>query len=176
MENVFVFDLDNTLIMTDALNNDSYNFALVELGLRPITDCVRITKHIAFERYSTLEHDRREELVALKKKYFKNNIYETRPNTTLIELVKGKLPDQCVLWTSAEPDRVKHLLEYYQLSHCFATIVHSSKAKIDEDIVKICRRVNGYPEQLIFFEDNEGIVHSLSALNQRVITVKENIY
>lgn len=34
-----VFDLDNTLIYTDLLNNDSYNYALNLLGLATIVDC-----------------------------------------------------------------------------------------------------------------------------------------
>lgn len=66
----YVFDLDNTLIYTDSLNNDSYNYALSLQGLAPINDCKRITRDIVFKKYPNLNNVQKNKIIELKQEYF----------------------------------------------------------------------------------------------------------
>jgi len=61
-----VFDLDNTLIYTDSLNNDSYNYALKKLGLATINDCKRITRDVILSKYPEINSFQKNEIIELK--------------------------------------------------------------------------------------------------------------
>jgi len=76
----YIFDLDNTLVYTDSLNNDSYNYALKKLGLASINDCKRITRDVILSKYPELNSFQKNEIIELKQKYFMNNLKRTSPN------------------------------------------------------------------------------------------------
>ena len=40
----YLFDLDETLIHSDSLNSDAYNYALEKCGYPRIEDCLRLTR------------------------------------------------------------------------------------------------------------------------------------
>lgn len=169
MNNRYVFDLDNTLIMTDELNNASYNYALTQLGIPPITVSTRITRDVVFDNYPNLTELQKNQIVKLKQGYFIDNIHCTHPNTNLIYLLKSKNAAHCVLWTSADKNRVSSLLMHYRLENHFVTIIYSSKRKLSEDIVKICNIFDCDSKQLFFFEDDANIVNELRLLGQKVL-------
>ncbi len=169
MNDRYVFDLDDTLIMTTELNNTSYNYALTKLSIPPIIASTRITRDVVFNNYSNLTELQKNEIVKLKQFYFMENIHCTRPNTRLIELLQSKNAEHCVLWTSADKNRVKGLLMHYKLENHFITIMYSSKQKLNEDIIKICNVLNCTKKQLFFFEDDANIINELRLLGQKVL-------
>lgn len=166
-----VFDLDNTLIHTDLLNNDSYNYALNLLGLATIVDCKRITRDVVFSRYPDLNRIQKNKIIELKQKYFMNNLKETIPNKSLIQLLEDQNVELCILWTSADKTRVLAILDYYKISNAFKKVLFSSKLEVPEDIVKICELLECGIEHLIFYEDNQRVIQDLQRLNLNVISV-----
>lgn len=168
MNNRFVFDLDNTLIMTDELNNTSYNYALFKLGILPISEHTRITRTVVFAQYPNLTELQKNQIVKLKQDYFMDNIHSTKSNKSLIYLLKQKGAQYCVLWTSADKNRVCSLLRHYRIENNFISIIYSSKQIISDDILKMCNTLDCTPKQLFFFEDDENIVNNLRLLGQKV--------
>lgn len=168
MNDRYVFDLDNTLIMTDELNNISYNYALAQFGMQPIETSTRITRSIVFANYPSLIDLQREKIIALKQNYFIDNINLTYLNTRLITLLRSKETAHCILWTSADEERVSALLRYYDLEKHFANIVYSEKRMLGDDINKICEVFNCNSASLLFFEDDAKIVKELKVLGQKV--------
>ena len=72
----YVFDLDNTLVFTDALNNEAYNFVLKKFGLSEIRNVERITREVVFQKYPEVEKWK-DEIIALKQNFFLNNLERT---------------------------------------------------------------------------------------------------
>lgn len=145
----YVFDLDNTLVFTDALNNEAYNFVLKKFGLSEIRNVERITREVVFQKYPEVEKWK-DEIIALKQNFFLNNLERTFPAREL--LIKLKNSEKCrnILWTSAEETRVIAILEYYKIAEEFRDIVFSKKADVEKDIKKICRIFECSQEDLIF--------------------------
>ncbi len=169
----YVFDLDNTLIFTNSLNNDSYNFALSKLNLPTIGACrERLTRAIIFKSFPFLNEDQKSKLVGLKQEYFIRHINQTRPNKELIDKIRFYGPQACILWTSADEKRVIKLLEHYNLQEAFKKIYYSRKTNVEEDISKISKLLCCGPEQIVFYEDNPVIIEKLKSFEMVVMTVK----
>ena len=115
----YVFDLDNTLIYTDSLNNDSYNYALKYQGLSHINKFKRITREIVFENYPNINKIQMCEIINLKCEYFINNLHITEVNESLVTLLRSQEKNDCILWTSAEERRARAILEYYNMNNLF---------------------------------------------------------
>lgn len=163
-----IFDLDNTLIYTDSLNNDSYNYALNLLGLASINECKRITRDVVFNKYPDLNSVKKNEIIELKQKYFVNNLKRTLPNISLLQVLEAQNIDLCILWTSADEARVLAILEHYKISNAFKKIIFSSKTEVMQDIEKICELLECSFEYLIFYEDNQRVVQILQQLKLNV--------
>ena len=170
MNDRYVFDLDNTLIMTDELNNDSYNYALAQFDMLPLTSNTRITREVVFNKYPNLSEFQKSQIVKYKQRYFLDNIHCTHSNKNAIYLLQSKDAKHCALWTSADKDRVSNLLTYHRLENEFISIIFSNKRKISEDIDKICKIFGCASKQLIFFEDDTNIAKELRLLGQKVFT------
>lgn len=157
----YVFDLDNTLIYTDSLNNDSYNYALNLQGLAPIRDCKRITREIVFDKYTDISNGQKNEIIESKQEYFANNLNRTVPNTSLLQVLGAQNVETCMLWTSADETRVLAILEYYSIYNAFRKIIYSNKVEVIKDIKKICELFECNPEYLFFYEDNRRVIEDL---------------
>ena len=154
----YVFDLDNTLIYTDSLNNDSYNYALKYQGLSHINKFKRITREIVFENYPNINKIQMCEIINLKCEYFINNLHITEVNESLVTLLRSQEKNDCILWTSAEERRVRAILEYYNMNNLFKHILFSSKVSILNDIEEICKLHTCKSSQLLFYDDNLKLV------------------
>lgn len=160
----YVFDLDNTLIYTDSLNNDSYNYALELCELAPIKDCKRITRNVIFYRYPNLNNTQKNEIIKLKQEYFVKNLHFTEPNTSLLQVLRTQNADSCMLWTSADEPRVLAILEYYNIGNAFRKILYSNKVEVKKDVPTICELFDCDLEHLIFYEDNLRVIQDLQRL------------
>lgn len=149
---ISVFDLDNTLVFTDKLNNESYNFALFEMGREKIVGIKRITRDIVYSRYE-LTANEKQQLIKTKQQYFVNNISKIELNDVLIAKLKKLDPSECILWTRAEKVRAEAILKYLHIDDCFAKVFYSSKHDLESDIKTICSLFNCKKEDLIFYDD-----------------------
>ncbi|MGU8855878.1 HAD hydrolase-like protein [Clostridium perfringens] len=167
----YVFDLDNTLIYTDYLNNAAYNYSLKCNDLSPINNCKRITREIVFESYPQLNNIQKDKIVKLKQQYFINNLHLTKGNDLLIKMLHFENKDNSILWTSADKTRVAALLDYYDINKLFKNIFFSSKTKVEYDIKKICELHECEEEQLVFYEDDLNVIKELKKLKLNVISL-----
>lgn len=176
MNERYVFDMDNTLIMTDKLNNISYNYALDQLGMHMIEGNTRITRSTIFANYPELTDLQKDKIIAIKQRYFAENINFTSPNVSLIKLLQSKEAAHCILWTRSDKERVLTLLKYYDLKKHFTNIVYSEKRLLGDDINKICDVFNCNSESLVFFEDDSKIIEELKLFRQKVFVASKCLY
>lgn len=167
----YVFDLENTLIYTDSLNNDSYNYALNLHELKSISDCKRINRDIVFNKYPKLNTLQKKTIIELKQKYFLDNLSETKPNMSLIQVLTNQSIESCLLWTSSDKNKILALLEYHNISNEFIKIFFSDKYEVAKDIEEICRFFKCDFQRLVFYEDNNRIIKELEELKLSVISV-----
>lgn len=152
MISYYAFDLDNTLVYTDELNNESYNFALIQQGKRPLEKVQRITREVVLKNYS-LDDEEKATLIKNKQEYFIQNIKKLRLNDKMISFLKQLSPMKCVLWTRAEEIRVECILDQLELRQYFAKVFYSSKENIEKDIHEICIYFQCQREELIIYDD-----------------------
>ena len=152
---ISVFDLDNTLVFTDNLNNESYNFALTKLGKDKIVDVKRITRAIVCSRYDLTE-DEIHQVVKIKQEYFVNNLCKIGINNELVTKLMSLEPAKCVLWTKAEKVRAEAILKYLCIDKCFSNVLYSPKKSVEGDINTICNLYNCNKEDLVFYDDETG--------------------
>ena len=167
-----VFDLDNTLIFTDSLNNEAYNYALKQLNFNTIHNYKRITRAVVFDKFPNISSDNRNRIVELKQKYFIENLDKTAPNKSLLELLVKLDYNQSILWTNASEQRVFAILDYYKIRNSFSQILFSRKVHIANDVEKICRIQECRHQQLVFYEDNQSVIDILLKLNLKTIAIE----
>ena len=98
-----------------------------------------------------------------------NNIKSTIPNKSTLKMLEDIDSEFCVLWTCADENRVKALLEYYDISNAFKKILFSNKLDISMDIEKICQIFECNTDQLVFCEDNRRVINELQHMELEVI-------
>lgn len=161
--NIYVFDLDNTIVMTDELNNKAYNYALASFNLSPLNIKERITREIIRKQFPSLNNYFLTQIIKLKQKYFINNLKYTSLNKDIYLLIKKIGKTACILWTKAEVFRTIPLLVYHNLIDSFAFILISKKKYILNDIQIICQRMNCQKENLFFWDDDYNNIIELQA-------------
>ena len=171
MEKKYVFDLDNTLVYTNSLNNDSYNYALSILGLPGIDNIERITREIVFTKYPNISMTVRNEILKIKQEYFKNNLHRTVLNNILLKSLIMQKKEDCMLWTSANSDRVIEILKFYDIEKEFIGIIFGKKQNIDLELEKIYKMLKCKLEQITFYEDNKEVIRKLLELGANVIEI-----
>ena len=168
MSKKYIFDLDNTLVYTDFLNNKSYNYALNLLGYKKIDIDGRINRDTIISFFPELNLFEREELIKLKQEFFLKNLALIKPNEYTIQFLRLQKYENCILWTSADLNRVIAILEYYKIKDNFLEIIQSKKCNIEDDIRIICEIFDCKEDCLIFLEDNDIIVQKLKEHNLTV--------
>lgn len=161
-ENIFyyLFDMDGTIVFTDELNNESYNYALLACNLKPIMNEKRITREIVKKYYPYIEKQKIDIIIDKKQRYFIENIWKVRVNTCLLDIIR-RLGNNCILWTSSDKKRAMHICNFFKLKEMFDFIVFSDKKNIYRDISEICNELACTCNQLIVFENDTNIVHKL---------------
>jgi len=172
----YIIDLDNTLVFTDDLNNKAYKHSLKSHGFIHPDNSGRLTREIIFMNYSITNLELQNKIIYCKQKYFYKNIEETVLNDYLFKLVKEKNKSDCILWTSATPERADKILTFYNLHHFFESIVFCKKKDIPNDIKYLCDYLSTEKDNLLFFEDNKAIIEHLKAISCNVFVIrKENL-
>lgn len=148
----YVFDLDNTLVYTNLLNNKAYNYALKRLGYGELSGIERITRSIVFRNYS-LSDEEKKKLIEYKQDFFVNNLDMVGINHKLIVYLKTLSKYDCILWTSADEQRVVAIIKWLAIDNCFSWIFYSKKTNAEEDIERICKFFNCNRSDLCLFDN-----------------------
>lgn len=162
----YVFDLDNTLVFTDNLNNEAYNFVLKKVGLSEIRDVARITREIIYQKYPGIEKWIGE-ITDLKQSYFIKHLDRTIPSIELFHKLVNSSKENNVLWTSAEKVRVIAILKHYEIIEKFKKVLFSEKINVEKDVDEMCELFKCNQDDLIFFEDNLKVIQELERLKLR---------
>ena len=171
MRRYYVFDVDNTLVFTDALNTEAYNAALMAHGLDPIKTGERITRETVVRQYPDLSAEQLKLIIQEKQAYCKAHAEETEINSTLLEFLKKKTPESCLFWTSADQERIQSLLDYYSISNLARERIVADKKHIPECIAGLQRIFRCSADELLVFEDNPRIIRELRENGISVIDI-----
>ena len=168
----YIFDFDNTIVFTDEVNSLAYNEALANLGYRPLNFNGRITRKIVAEQYPEISKYNLERIIKLKQEIVIKNIHYIKINDCLIDVIKTKGAESCILWTSAEKERVNFILEKYNLTHLFSYVKYSDKNDIQNDINWFIKFFKCNKSDLCFIEDNENIIEKVKENSIKSVNVK----
>jgi len=169
----FVFDLEGTLVHTDALNSWSYNFALIEAGFSPM-EKKRITRKDLATNFPQLNNNQIENIIKRKQELFVSNLDKLLPNLELINTLTKLDKSQCILWTASDDEKIKKILQYLGMSGRFRELVKKTD-KIDADIKKISDIFNCQIDEITIYENDLQIIKILkdSMKIGHVIEVKD---
>lgn len=121
--NVFVFDMDNTLIKTDKANNLAYSEAIsLVLGVKyDIGNGERFTRNKLKTIFPNLTGNQLSEIIARKEQCFESHFKETELNQNLFMLLKRLHHEGChtILLTNSHSRRAISLCNYYNLTKYF---------------------------------------------------------
>lgn len=122
--NVFAFDMDNTLIMTDRANNIAYSEAISSvMGVKfDICDSERFTRNQLKTLFPELTQSKFCEIVARKEICFTSHLQETELNHNLFNKLKQLYGEggHTILLTNSHSARAINLCNYYNLTKYFA--------------------------------------------------------
>ena len=146
----YIFDLDETLISSTALNNDAYNYALEKYGYRRVNTNDRVTrKNLEFISAMLLD-----KVISEKQRYFTSKWlpYRVILNNNLIDKMKRYGKNNCYLWTKASPHRVEPILKYCNLRRFFNKIIFDDKNSFQDSMLKL--EATTHSNELIIYENN----------------------
>ena len=136
---IFVFDMDNTLIKTDKANNLAYSEAIKSILGVNSNHCSnkRFTRTDLKELYPELNQDQFDEIITRKERFFEAHLKDTELNDNLVCILKRLHKGGCrtILLTNSRSGRAISLCNYYNLTK--------------------------YYDQRFFYEDCDGKKYSL---------------
>lgn len=146
----YLFDLDETLIHSDSLNSDAYNYALAKCGYPRIEDCLRLTRDsLQFIPTTDLK-----KIIRIKQNYFTRSWlpYRIVLNTVLLQRIRGYGKKNCYLWTSASKQRALSVLRRCKLKHFFNRILFDKTTNISASMQKLKGQLHS--DKFIIFEND----------------------
>ena len=161
---IYVVDLDDTLVSSTQLNNDSYNFALEQYNHKRLPTNERITR----EKLNFIDNSTRKAIITLKQDYFTKSWlpYRVVLNKALIEQLIINQKSNCFLWTKADKNRANKIIDYCKLDKYFKNVIFDKKENFNKSILRLSNIVKS--KQFIIYENN-----SLFFANQKCKIVDE---
>lgn len=160
LNNIFVFDLDNTLIKTDKANNLAYADAIrLVLGQsHVIVSDRRFTRNDLKNLFPSLLQTQLESIISHKERSFKSYIGETVLNINLFEILKQLYCKgyHTILLTNSHSWRAIQLCSYYNISQYFVQqFFHEDCLENKYSFLKSL----GYDLQsVILYENDESLI------------------
>lgn len=169
----YLFDLDETLIHSDSLNSDAYNYALEKCGYPRIEDCLRLTRDsLQFIPTTDLK-----KIIRIKQNYFTRSWlpYRIVLNTTLLQRIREYGKTNCYLWTSASKQRALSVLRRCKLKHFFNRILFDKKTNITASMQKLKGQLHS--DKFIIFENDPTLFenHHIQIM-ERIVSEKFHDY
>lgn len=167
---IYVVDLDDTLVSSTSLNNDSYNFALEQYNFSRLISSERITR----ERLDFIDGTTLKNVMQLKQYYFTQEWLPCRVvlNKLLINKLVLNKKENCYLWTKADKDRAYKIVDYCKLDNYFKDIIFDDKSSFETSIQKLKQLTNS--QQFIIYENNKDFFFNQSC--QIVDNIKTNLF
>lgn len=167
---IYIVDLDDTLVSSTSLNNDSYNFALEQYNFERLSTRERITR----EKLKFINNKTLEDIIQLKQYYFTQDWLPCRVilNKLLINKLIINKKENCYLWTKSDKDRAYKIVDYCKLGKFFKDIIFDDKSSFETSILKLKKLTNA--NQFIIYENNKDFF-----FNQRckiVDSIKTNLF
>lgn len=154
--NIFVFDMDNTLIKTDKANNLAYSEAISSvLGVNcNIENGKRFTRNELKELFPQLSQSQINEIIDRKEKCFESYLNETELNTNLFNLLKRLRQKgfHTILLTNSHYSRAISLCNFYNLTKYFVQCFFNENC-IDNKYTLL--KSLGYDLQNVILYENE---------------------
>ncbi len=147
----YIFDLDDTLVSSAALNNDAYNYALEKYGYRRITTDERLTR----DKLNFIPAVALNKIIRAKQYYFTREWLSCRTllNSVLVEKAKEYGKENCYLWTKACPERTVAVLKYWELDKLFNRFIFDEKRNFKKSVLRLKELTNS--NELVIFENNQ---------------------
>ena len=148
---IYVVDLDDTLVSSTQLNNDSYNFALEQYNYNRLPTNKRITRG----KLNFIDNSTRKAIITLKQDYFTKSWlpYRVVLNKALIEKLIINQKSNCYLWTKADKNRATKIIDCCKLDKYFKDVIFDDKESFNKSILKLNNIVKS--NQFIIYENNE---------------------
>lgn len=155
---IYIVDLDDTLVSSTTLNNDSYNFALEQYNFERLSTKDRITR----EKLEFIDNRTLKNVIQLKQYYFGQEWlpYRIVLNKFLIEKLKLNKKENCYLWTKADKDRAYKIIDYCKLDKYFNDVLFDDKLSFEASIPKLKQLTNS--NQFIIYENNKDFFFNQS--------------
>ena len=147
----YIFDLDDTLVSSAALNNDAYNYALEQYGYHRITTDERLTR----DKLNFIPAVALNKIIRAKEYYFTREWLSCRTllNSVLVEKAKEYGKENCYLWTKASPERAKKVLKFWKLDKLFNRLIFDEKRNFKKSVLRLKELTNS--NELVIFENNQ---------------------
>lgn len=112
-----IVDVDNTLVFTNQLNTAGYVYALAQVGLELSTTIPdRITRDVVRSWYPQLTDQELGFITSHKQAYVRTHLEQTTLNLAMAHLLITQGSEYCALWTAADPERVRLLLNFHNVT------------------------------------------------------------
>lgn len=158
-----IVDVDNTLVFTNQLNTAGYVYALSQMGLElSATIPTRITRDVVRNWYPQLTDQELGFITSYKQAYVRTHLEQTTLNLAMAHLLISQGSEHCALWTAADPERVRLLLNFHNVTD-YKAIRFSDKSAGDvvHVIQDFCSLFQCGPEGLCFYDDDPDVIQRL---------------
>lgn len=170
---MFVFDLDNTLIMTDDANNLAYADAVqTVVGVKPqLATSTRYTRNDLRTSFPQLTDDQFDRIIETKQGLFGSYIDKTVLNVNLARILRmlSQNGNETILLTSCHRKRAIQLCKHYDIHQFFSHHYYYEDCQYDKYSFL---RSEGFDLQSVVLFENDQI-SSNEAVQKGI--VKDNI-
>ncbi|MBE6210925.1 MAG: hypothetical protein E7130_04780 [Rikenellaceae bacterium] len=181
---VILFDMDNTLVNTDDINNVAYKSAIQQvLGKNYdnlFTDIVRIRREDVSNKLYWISKEQLSEIISIKSIIYKENIDQASLVIDVVELLENvSITNRCILVSNASADRVNQTLEYYNLKDKFDSMITRTDCDGNHNKFEVAiNKLQLNPGNIWIVENeqkniNEALKHSVKHI---ILKENENIY
>ena len=135
MQDIFVFDLDGTLVETDVANFYAYQDAVKEvLDVDIPLQNERFTRADIYKIFPDIPRRQYLDIVELKEQKFSQHLKDTVPNQKYIDLLKFEYNkgSKTILLTNSHKCRAMEVLQYYNLTGYFHEMYFKENYKEDK--------------------------------------------
>ncbi len=173
---IAIFDLDGSLVETDAANSAAYRTALRKLGVGDIGKCHgRITSNLIVPSMEALGGTSIAEVKRLKADAYRHEMWRTRLGPAAIALryvlTNREFFNKVVLLTNSATRRAIETLRYLGLQNCFDEVVCNGGR--GNKYVNYFRTFDSDPAACAVWENEEGQIMSAIAAGIKTENIRK---
>lgn len=179
-KNLFVFDLDGTLVDTDEANFLAYKEAIkkiMNINLKmPYTKNERYTRKSLYSTVEKLTTEEYRNIIKIKNNVFYKYLEKSKINKVALKSI-ARIPkkNKIILATNSSKNRANMILKYHNLKESFNFIFYKedyATQNIENKFEYILKNLKIDPSLVIIFEDDINEAEN----SIRLGTLEENIF